>query len=525
MATKRSTKTEPTDLAERYLRLFKANSRSVGRFDPQSKRMHTDEQEVCLVDAQRHFDGKWGIGLVPILDDDTCFWGAIDIDNHGQEEDIPIGPIDAKLVTGDLAKLVPCRSKSGGVHVYAFFNRPWPATRARSFLQSVAARVGYPRSEIFPKQHHLGNEKGGGRQKGNWINLPYFLADETVRYAYKNGRKLTLAEFLDFAEESKLPDTAYMSVVMADHPDAPPCVQRMIAEGVGKGQRNEALYQITVYARKAFPDTYKEKASALNESVFERPLNRSEADRTINSASRPDYRFRCNEEPARTFCNRDECLKRKHGITPSDAEAEAALAALPLFSDLTKYQTDPVRWEIKIDGRTLTNIETENLLDWRFMRTAIAEKLTRVVPMIKNQEWERILQPLMQEARIVEAPEDAGPAGFIRSRFRDFAAKARDLRGNKNINDRQALLRGLPIIQTIDRVRQVVFRQDDFVQFLKRTKSEELRGVNLYFAIRELGVQHTKMRVSGDKSINVWYLPADEAALPDSDLIEFKSEL
>lgn len=512
-------------LAERFLRLFRSNPRSVGRFDPERKRMHTDEQEVALSDVQRHLDGKWGLGLVPILDDDTCWWGAIDIDNHGQDEDIPIGPIDAKLVTGDLAKLVPCRSKSGGVHVYAFFAKPWAASRVRAFLSSVAAQIGYAKSEIFPKQHHLGNEKGGGRQKGNWINLPYFLSDDTVRYAYKHGKKLGLDGFLAFCEENRIPDTAYASVVAAEHPDAPPCIQRMVAEGVGKGQRNEALYQIAVYTRKAFPDAFKERAFGFNESIFERPLARSEADRTINSASRPDYRYRCGEEPARSFCDRDSCLKRKFGITPSDAEAEAAMAALPIFSDLVKYQTDPIRWEVKVDGRTITNIETENLLDWRWIRKAVAEKLTRVVPMIKNQEWERVLQPLMESARIVEAPEDSGPAGFIRNRFREFAAKAHDLRGNKNIEDRQALLRGLPILAMMDGQQHLVFRQDDFVQYLKRTKSEELKGVNLWFAIREFGVRHSRMRVSGDKAINVWALPYKEVQLPESDQIKFESEL
>lgn len=515
------------ELIDRYFRLFKGNQRSVGRFNPKNGKMTTDHEEPTFVDVRRHITGEFGLGVVPIMDDNMCWWGAVDIDNHGQDEDIPIGPIDQRLLATNIPA-VPCRSKSGGVHIYVFFDKPWPAPRAKLYLSMIAKDVKYPNAEIFPKQSKLSRvTNSDDKQRGNWLNMPYFGGDSGLRYAYRNGKRLSLESFLDLAESMKMTDVLYAQRIRAENPDAPPCVQQMLIDGVGKGQRNEALYQISVYSRKAFPDNYVDKAREFNTITFDPPLPRAEAERTISSASRPDYRYRCGEEPQKSVCDRDVCLKRRCGITPVDVETQSALSELPTFSELIKYTTDPVRWELKVNDKIITNVETEDLLDWKFMRRAIAERLTKILPIIKNQEWERVLQPLMAEARVMMAPEDASVSGLIRARLREFAAKAIDLKDDKKVEDRQALLRGLPIISVRDDQRVVMFRAQDFVQYLKRTKSEELRGVNLWFAIRELGVADMKVRVHKDKSpVHVWYLPVHEVQIEDAtEEVTIKSEL
>jgi len=514
------------ELISRYFTLFRGNQRSVGRFNPNNGKMHTDHEAPVISDIKRHIAGEYGVGIVPIMDDNCCWWGAIDIDNHGQDEDIPIGPIDQSLLSSD-AQAIPCRSKSGGVHVYVFFDKPWPASRVKLLLTMIAKDIKYPNAEIFPKQNRLAKSSGDDKQRGNWLNMPYFGGDAGMRYAYRNGKKLGLASFLDLAESMKMTDAIYAQRIRKENPDAPPCVQQMLIDGVGKGQRNEGLYQITVYAKKAFPDTFLEKAREFNITAFDPPLSRAEAERTIHSASRPDYKYRCGEDPQKSLCDRDVCLKRRCGVTPLDVETQNALSELPEFSELIKYTTDPVRWEIRVNNKIITNIETEDLMDWRFMRTAAAERLMKILPLIKNQEWERILQPLMMEARVMTAPEDASVSGLVRARLREFAAKAVDMRDEKRMEDRQALLRGLPVIGTRDGVRVVIFRAQDFVQYLKRMKSEELRGVNLWFAVRELGIEDMKMRVSSGKPpIHVWYLPVHEVEMdnvPDEPTI--KSEI
>lgn len=448
------------------------------------------------------------MGVVPIMDDANCLWAAIDIDNHGEEGDIPIIPLEQKATSMGLP-LVLCRSKSGGIHAYVFFSEPTPAPRVRALLGEWAKKLGHGGSEIFPKQHKLHRQASGGLSLGNWINLPYMNHRDTVRYAVNAGEKIKLLAFLDLADSRKVSTKSLQQMATAHYKDAPPCILRVMGGAAVEGNRNEALFNTTVYLRKAFPDDFQPRAEELNTVIFSKPLGKTELLRTITSAGRPDYFYRCGEEPIRSLCDKAACLAGKFGITPQQAEDIELIQELPPMSDLVKYVTEPPRWELKIGGHKVSNLSTAQLLDWRFIRELVAEKMMRVVPMIKAAEWERILNPMMAEVRVVETPDDASMAGVIRLRLKEFAAKTDLTNKGKCTDDRKSLMRGLPCVQEMDGDRYVIFRGQDLINYLKRTKSEELKGVNLWFAVKDLGVEHIKCRV-GDHSINVWRIPVEE---------------
>lgn len=524
---KRAVDAEP---ARRLMTLFQGNTRSSGRFNPETEKMWAEYAGATLEDFVNHVDGKMGLGVVPIQDDDTCVWAAIDIDDHDSDEDIPIHPVSERIATLKLP-LVTCRSKSGGIHCYLFLEKPHSAARIRTFMAGWASAIGYGGAEIFPKQGRLTVGKDNKKAYGNWINLPYFGGEDTMRYAVHDGKKLGFLKFLDLAEKMRASEADLRSLSKSEHPDAPPCVQKMYSQGVAQGHRNEALYNIVVYLKKAHPGDYTDKAQATNGSIFNKPLPRGEMQRTITSASRPDCGYRCNEEPIRSLCDREVCLTRKYGITAGDFERLNTVDALPIFGGLVKYLTNPIRWEIAIDGVKVVNISTPDLLDWRKMRELIADRLTRIVPMIKGQEWERILHPLMLEARVVETPDDASIEGVIRDRAREFASKVDLTNPGQDKSERKALLRGLPVVQVVDGERCVVFRGQDFINYLKRTRSEELKGVNLWFAMQGAGVFHSRMRIPETKNndnINVWCLPVRMVQVggeQDAKPQEFKSDL
>lgn len=507
-----------SEAALRLLALFDSNRRSCGVFDPKTEKVHTIYEAPSTERWAQHIRGTQGVGCVPIMDDGSVTWAAIDIDNHGQEEDIPIAPVDAKVMEGKIP-LVLCRSKSGGIHAYIFFKEPTKAGKAKSMLERWATELGFKGSEIFPKQSAL-----SGKQYGNWINMPYLGGNETIRYAFRGGKKLSLPEFIEVAEKLRVDEAELHAQQMLDHAQAPPCVQRMMAEGVSAGMRNEGMYNTVIYLKKAFPDSVESAAEELNRQMFDKPLPKVELKRTVASASRPDYSFRCGEEPIRSLCDRETCVKRKFGITQSEFDNLGAIAQLPEFSGLVKYVVEPVRWEIRINDLRVTNISTAQLLEWKYMREMIAEKLTIIAPLIKNQEWERVLQGMMKEARIVDAPDDASIAGVIRARLREFAAKTDLMSFGQDTADRKALLRGLPVVQMSEGERCVMFRAQDFVNYLKRTKSEELKGVALWFAVKDIGVRHSKIRV-GTHSINVWCIPVTEVVHDKPEPVEFKAEL
>src|SRR5690606_14120774 len=112
----------------RFMRLFRGNQRSYGRWDPnkpKAKQSLTEKDhdgfkpEVFERAFEEHLTGGVGLGVVPVRDDGTTLWGAIDLDNHGSDKDMDIRAVERKVAEKDF-QLIPCRSKSGGVHLYIF---------------------------------------------------------------------------------------------------------------------------------------------------------------------------------------------------------------------------------------------------------------------------------------------------------------------------------------------------------------------------------------------------------------------
>ena len=70
---------------QRFLTLFKGNNRSFGQFNPKTKKMITVEKTSTLANFEKHMSGDIGMGVVPVTDEGTCYFAAIDIDNHSGE--------------------------------------------------------------------------------------------------------------------------------------------------------------------------------------------------------------------------------------------------------------------------------------------------------------------------------------------------------------------------------------------------------------------------------------------------------
>jgi len=493
----------------RFARLFRGNQRSHGVFNPANGGMSTDKSPANTEDYFDHLTGNVGLGIVPITDDGTCWFGAIDIDAHGDAPDIDLKELEAMVREKDLP-LTVCRSKSGGAHLYAFGSEPLPAKLLRAALAKWAERIGYGGVEIFPKQDHLPTDSDGNRQLGNWINLCWFDSEnqDCLRYTVEGGKRIPLQYFLDIAESRKISAAMLVERSADEHAEAPPCIQKIISSGVGQGQRNEALFNVVVYLKQAYPETWKDKAFDLNARMFDEPLTHAEAKKTIASTGRREYRYRCKEEPCRSLCKSSICITRKYGITP-DEKNEMEMGKPPEFGPLEKVNTEPPRWHLYVDGVKLS-LTTTDLMDYRQVRVAVAEELTRLIAPMKNDQWQGMLHKLMSEATELEAPEEASTKGYIRNRLNEFFHRADLDSPGTDKKDRESLLLGSPVVQINEMGhRCVYFRAADFIDYLKKNRAEELKGPNLWMTLRELGVEHTKFRV-GKTVVPVWYARIEE---------------
>lgn len=494
-------------LINEFASLFAGNLRSYGRWDPATGNSLTEKAEVQISNYEDHVAGRMGLGIVPITDGGTVMFGAIDVDKHDDPEDVDLLGIQAKIEAHRLP-LVMCRSKRGGAHLYLFGSEFLPAKLVIRLLSSWRDMLALPhKTEIFPKQDSVVT-KSGEKSLGNWLNLCYFGGDDTTRYALdSSGRPMSFELFIRMAQSRRVTADQLREYGGREHLEAPPCIQKMIHMGVESGARNEAMYNVTVYLKRARPDTFFEDALELNKGIFDKPLGLQEARKVIRSASRRDYQYKCGEDPCKSLCDRKVCVTREFGISSEELKEMDSFDNMPKFTELIEYQSDPPRWGIHVNEKLISNIPTVILRDPQAMGTLIFEQLKINIPKISQEVWRKhVLDPLVPTLRTIEVPKEASASGVIVSKFKEFAQKADLSSDGTDIAERKAIMRNVPVVQSIDGVRTLVFKGIAFSEYLKRTKAELQSGMDLWNTLRrELGATHTKMRVPGATyPVNVW---------------------
>lgn len=252
---------------ERFAALFDGFKQRFGRYDVAGDardgekvqgKARTVDRPLTIDLYEKHLEGKVGIGVIPLREDDTVSFAAIDIDVYNREdrekralthEDVALALFDSPLIV--------TRSKSNGIHVWLFAHKPVSAECAVGYLHSVAASLGVAGTEVFPKQTSRAND----HDIGNWINLPYFgrTTRQAVVPSSESGvtsfRDLGFDEFLEVAETAALTvDDAWLASNTVTHPtqrdgnvpraklfhDGPPCLQSLL---VGWPDKRKAIQE------------------------------------------------------------------------------------------------------------------------------------------------------------------------------------------------------------------------------------------------------------------------------------------
>lgn len=214
-------------LAQKFHELFHGNERHHGTHgplppkSPASAKIKPDYRTLpgpATIDLWlEHLRGIKALGVIPIMDNHACYWGCIDVDEYNNLDHSRIAIRSENLGL----PLTVCRSKSGGAHLFVFFGEAVCAAKIREFLSASAKLLGFKSPEIFPKQDSLDLNPDGDRDKGNWLNVPYFDASRGMRYAVVVGRSLAAEEFVAVAIERSVtaPDLDNIIAGTSGEPD------------------------------------------------------------------------------------------------------------------------------------------------------------------------------------------------------------------------------------------------------------------------------------------------------------------
>jgi hypothetical protein len=486
-------------VAKQFMELFKGLDRAYGYYEVvttkkeglklvgNDKTIKTLRGEVNEELWQGHLDGKRGIGIVPITDESTCSFGAIDIDVYeGLDYLAVIGAIKEFSLP-----LLPIKSKSGGLHLYCFLTIPMGAAPLQAKLKEFAALLGFGGVEIFPKQTEILTERG---DIGQWINMPYFDSDKTTRYALNHqGEPINMVDFLEYAKAMKVSPEELLKVKMApinveDIVDGPPCLEHLCAKGFPSGTRNDGLFNLAVYLRKLIPNSWKEGLQVYNKKYMKPPLPEKEVSDIAESASKKEYHYSCSKNPIKAHCNSTLCRTRKYGV--------GLMEGMPTLSSLTKYDTRPPIWFVTVENGGRLELSTEDLQNQGKFQKRCMELLNTMPQPIKQAVWQNLVQELLGKVIIIEAPADASPVGQLFEYLERFCTSKAQARA------KDELLLGKPWLEN----GRHYFRLSDFISFLERQHFKHFTSTQISSAIKDRGGDHHFFNLKG-KGINTWSFP------------------
>ena len=441
---------------------------------------------------EKHLKGvEPSLGIIPIRSDNTCFWGCIDIDQY---------PLDHKKLIEKIKKndlpLVVCRSKSGGAHCFLFVKEAIAAIDMQKYLKASAALLGEAGREIFPKQAEILVERG---DTGNFLNLPYFGSDETLRYAVKeDGNAATLEEFYDLYDKNvqELPLKFPEEKKQVENPikDGPPCLQALCSQGFPEGTRNNGLFNIGIYLKKAFSTNWEDKLMEYNQKYLSPPLGMAELQTIVKQLTKKDYLYKCKDAPLSSFCNSGLCRSRKFGIGAAGSDS-------PNLACLVKYNSEPPLWFVEINGKRL-ELNTDELFNQNLFQKSCLERLNLLPPTLRKNDWETMINSLLREMveteQVVEATEDMSITGRFVDLLEEFTTH------RQQAMDREEILMGKPYHD--EEEAKVIFRIKDLESHLKRNNFTGLTAPRMAQRLRDLNAVPIVLSLKG-RATRCWTIP------------------
>lgn len=440
-----------------------------------------------------HLMGQQGLGVIPIQDEGTCWWGAIDIDVY---------PLDLEKLEDDIrAKQLPLmviRTKSGGAHCTMFMTEATPAKLVRSKLYEFALALGYPGVEIFPKQVMLASKA----DMGNWLNMPYFNYKETERYGLFKHQPLTAEQFVELAQKIRIAPEQLQDIEVAlegDFEDGPPCLQMICKSGVPEGTRNNTVFAMGVYSKMRYADDWEDQLHEMNRKFVTPMLKAQEVQLITKSLGRKEYFYPCNKAPLISHCNKDLCRKREFGIGQGADEFSLNMGSL------TKITTDPPIWILDVEGVRL-QLDTEDIMMQERFRKQCMMSINKLPPRIKAPDWEKLVREKLETVEILEAPEESRRSSRINQHAYQFIANT-------------------PVAKVLDEVRlgrpfldkatdTILFHGDALIRYLENhgIKAEPR---SIWASLRDTGAEFGAVMTSKGR-LPVWKIKKE--LLPDINL-------
>lgn len=422
-----------------------------------------------------HLEGKESIGVIPIFGDKVRF-AVLDVDIY------PFSPLPymERARKYDLP-LAFFKSKSGGLHIYTFFEKEVLAVKAIELMQDLRLCLGLPPTcEIFPKQSQIHNGFG------NAINIPYFDFGRRGRWMYTpQGERMRFTAMLDECWRMRTSPTR-LKKKLESLPlyGAPPCLQSLyLKQQVNRGNRNIFLFNLGIYAKKRYKEDYKPFVQSINRAL-PLPLKELELEQTILSSltKSTTYFYQCSDAALSEHCEKRLCMQARYGkgqaaVVPGQGDGSLT------FGPLVQVQSDPPFYKWTISGKELPFFSEAALRKQDTFLDLCIRHLHILPKRMKAQEWEDHVALALSTMRIEEAPQSISTVDLWK-KYLDEYLSTRSL-----ANSLPQVSMGLVYIDE----QGVWFKPEHFIFWLQKFKNyKDLSLTEQYYHMQALHIESGK---------------------------------
>lgn len=494
-------------LAQRFYDLFKGSDIAHGTYVVKTSRASDGKKQgtakvireaTTVAMWEEHLKGGTGLGIIPIRSDNTCQWGAIDIDQYDVSHKQLVNTLRENKIPA-----VVGRTKSGGAHVWMFLTEAIEAEEVQRKMTELAAALGFSGSEIFPKQATILVDRG---DTGNFLNMPYHAGDKSTRYGFDdNSEALTPEQFVEYVKPFIITPAKFRKLNVSFGTkdgvleEGPPCLQHLCSKGFGEGSRNNALFNLGVYARMFDPDNWEVLVQRYNMDYLHPPLSHNEVGMVIRQLKKKDYFYKCEDQPIKPFCDKEICKGRKYGVGPSGVGSD--------MSSLTKIDGDPPIWILNVDGERL-ELSTNGLTSQAQFQKECVAQINKYPIAVNQRAWQTRIQMLLDNLTIVEVPPDATLKGEFEDLLHAFCCE------RAKGEEREDILQGVAVWTE----GRVYFQVKDLKKHLSVNDFNHYTSNKITLRLQDLQAEKMFWRVRG-KGVHVWSLPqeyfqTDDAPIP-----------
>jgi len=328
-------------------------------------------------DWQAHLDGKMALCITPLGFDNTCYFGALDIDAKGDAPPINHERLQHFIKEHSLPLNLFYSQSGKGAHAYIFSPYPVSATDMRATLRLFSVLISHLISpangiEIFPKQDVL--EAGGD---GNCIRPPWFG---------------------DRCQPLFMGEPIVRQLV-----SLPQCLSVLPEEG----DRNNFVYHMTNFLVLCEVNNVKGLMYILNENL-DFPLTEVEVDRTVASAHRQRGRkgagfglgcFHCPDT------RKDKCK------FSSQLRVKETYDAVSI--EIVHYIAEDPKIRVTVDSKSLVFSVDDVFNNHKVRLDFIMKHRITDVPMMKKSEWTQMVHTMLEEAEHVDIVTHRDKGHFI----------------------------------------------------------------------------------------------------------------